>query len=382
MRNPNPFRPELRGPAYFEDPREAARPIVLLAVQSDPLAALFGSPHPWQRLRVAFVDPEPRSYFAQPPPAIERPMEVQAEFDDQPRPLQRHEARSHRAAPECPTDRHRPGRRGQLASRRRPHAGSEDEVEPDAPPRQAVVPVALLDGAGKWCVLPFGEFRPLLAAQLAHPERIGDQHKIPCYVQVYESQRPMPLAVVARMVLGDASRACELRPLRSALAARLKLDELMPSPASPEAARFLRLTVAHDPTVASECTHPPQAGAGSFDEQTRMNHIPERFQKPWEFRSSREEALYDINRQTRRGGFFSALLARWARWRKSEEFDKWRALLEGKPPDEQLWGVRPPLVALSDPQVREWIRQVLVVAGYNPEAMMTEWEIFWRRKAG
>jgi hypothetical protein len=192
----------------------------------------------------------------------------------------------------------------------------------------------------------------------------------------------MPLAAVARMVLGEAARASELRPLQPELAARLKLDGLMPSPAGPEVTRFLRLTVAHDPTVASGCAHPPQTGAGSFDEHTRTNRIPERFQKPWEFRSSREEVLYDINRQTRRGGFFSALSARWARWRKGEEFDKWRTLLEGKPPDEQLWGVRPPLIALSDPQVREWVRQVLVVAGYNPEAMLTEWEIFWRRKAG
>jgi hypothetical protein len=59
---------------------------------------------------------------------------------------------------------------------------------------------------------------------------------------------------------------------------------------------------------------------------------------------------------------------------------KWRLLLSGKSADEQLWGIRPPSGGVSQPAIREWARKTLEAAGYDSQAMLLEWEIFWRRK--
>ena len=59
---------------------------------------------------------------------------------------------------------------------------------------------------------------------------------------------------------------------------------------------------------------------------------------------------------------------------------KWQSLLAGKSLDEQLWAVRPPRGMIARPDVRDWARQTLERAGYDPRLMLAEWEIFWRRK--
>jgi len=65
-------------------------------------------------------------------------------------------------------------------------------------------------------------------------------------------------------------------------------------------------------------------------------------------------------------------------WR--EAWRKWQALLSGKSLDEQLWAVRPPRGWTTRQAVRDWARQTLEQAGYDPRMMLVEWEIFWRRK--
>jgi hypothetical protein len=65
---------------------------------------------------------------------------------------------------------------------------------------------------------------------------------------------------------------------------------------------------------------------------------------------------------------------------KRNEYHRWRALLEGKDADEQLWGVRPPSGRLADAAVRGWASRTLSLAGYDAGRMLREWELYWRRK--
>ena len=64
----------------------------------------------------------------------------------------------------------------------------------------------------------------------------------------------------------------------------------------------------------------------------------------------------------------------------NSEFRKWQVLLTGKSLDEQLWAVRPPKGASGHPFIREWATRTLEFAAYDSRSMLTEWEIFWRRK--
>jgi hypothetical protein len=59
---------------------------------------------------------------------------------------------------------------------------------------------------------------------------------------------------------------------------------------------------------------------------------------------------------------------------------KWRVMLQDKSPDEQLWAVTPPCGFSSHPAVRRWAEEMLTQAGYDPQHMFLEWEIFWRRR--
>jgi hypothetical protein len=59
---------------------------------------------------------------------------------------------------------------------------------------------------------------------------------------------------------------------------------------------------------------------------------------------------------------------------------KWQALLSGKSLDDQLWAVRPPQKAFQVKPIKDWVRSALALAGYEPQSMILEWEVFWRRK--
>jgi hypothetical protein len=59
---------------------------------------------------------------------------------------------------------------------------------------------------------------------------------------------------------------------------------------------------------------------------------------------------------------------------------KWRAMLKGKSFDDQLWAVTPPRGFSYHPAVRRLAEEMLTQAGHDPERMLVEWEIFWRRK--
>jgi hypothetical protein len=100
------------------------------------------------------------------------------------------------------------------------------------------------------------------------------------------------------------------------------------------------------------------------------------------FHRSRTQALADMAVAAAPGGGplqrIGRMVDRMTSWR---EIRRWRIQLQDRSFDEQLWVVRPPRSALWHPALRAWARHTLELAGYALPGMMTEWEVFWRRKA-
>jgi hypothetical protein len=286
------------------------------------------------------------------------------------------------------------------------HAGPV--TQPVAQNPKSVPYRKLFPDPGQRCVIRLGDFKSLLAPQLAHPERVRDTHRLACYLQVYEVTIAQRLESLAAAALGDAGRVNQLRLITEPITQQLGLTSLLRTrPRAPghfprEAGlllpqeRVFRLQLAQDPT-ADDATlaerqpsmHSPVMETFASDEQfpapmtgrTLRTVIPERYIKPWEFKLTRDEVLYDMN--------VTATFARWSSslsiWLKSwirgrGEIKKWQVLLSGKSADEQLWVVRLPKGGVSHPAIRDWASKTLETAGYDPRTMLLEWEIFWRRK--
>jgi len=143
---------------------------------------------------------------------------------------------------------------------------------------------------------------------------------------------------------------------------------------------------------ASLAAQPPQPGTGTeapsplaqpaASGPTHLKtSIPAQFLTPWEFRVTREEVLFDLIRARSLLGRLRAGLRRLTGGRLfNREFRTWQVSLTGKSLDEQLWAVRPPKGASAHPFIREWATRTLELAGYDSRSMLTEWQIFWRRK--
>jgi len=236
-------------------------------------------------------------------------------------------------------------------------------------------------------VVCWGDFKEQLAPRIAQPALLRDAHQLACHVQVYESLIEQTLGALAAAALGDAARAGELRVLTPAHAQKLGLAELLrrdrvPRPdvargADPLPAGTLvfQLAPESDPTASADPRPAPPTLGG------RRTAIPEQFLKPWEFQRSREEVLYDMLVRQRFAGlasrFFRKLLLLLT---GSGEFQRWQMLLFGRTPDDQLWAVRPPAGAFAYRPLRQWAHETLRLAGYDPDLMLVEWEIYWRRK--
>jgi hypothetical protein len=267
----------------------------------------------------------------------------------------------------------------------------------------------LFPDPGQRCVIRLGDFKSLLAPQLAHPERLRDTHRLACYLQVYEVAVAQRLESLAASALGDAGRVNQLRLITEPITQQLGLTSLLRNrPRAPghfprEAGlllpgeRVFQLRLAQDPTAddaaPSERQSPVGFAAvesstqGDVETPVRMpahglkTTIPDRYMKPWEFKATRDEALYDMN-VTATFAKWSSSLSIWLKsWIRSRgEFKKWQVLLSGKNADEQLWAVRLPKGGVSHPAIRDWASKTLETAGYDPRTMLLEWEIFWRRK--
>src|SRR5947207_2817440 len=253
----------------------------------------------------------------------------------------------------------------------------------------------LLPEPGVWRVVRLGDFKPMLAPQMAHAERLQDSHRLPCYAQVYEAARPQHVEALAAAVVGAPEQVTQLHPLTPQIAARL---ELVPLLASPRPARrrpdpgmlmpferVVRLQLATDPSrsvgAKEQAAAEDHDTVGAASNASIRTGIPDQLIRPWEFRLSREEAVYDMHAAAPRFPALTGLVRRLARrLRHRDELGKWHALLAAKSRDEQLWAVRPPRGGYSDSAVRGWAARVLELAGYDPRTMLPEWEIFWRRK--
>jgi hypothetical protein len=267
----------------------------------------------------------------------------------------------------------------------------------------------LFPDPGQARVIRLGDFKSMLAPQLAHPERVRDTHRLACYLQVYEVTIAQRLESLAASALGDAGRVSQLRLMTGPLTQQLGLASLLrrrprvPDNFPREAGlllpgeRICRLQLAQDPTADNAASSerqpiqnfPVKEPFPSGDAEAPApvpgrglkTAIPERYIKPWEFKSARDEALYDMNVTATFAGWIGSLSKRLNVWIKGRgELKKWQVLLSGKSADEQLWGVRPPKGGVSHPAIRDWARKTLETAGYDPRLMLLEWEIFWRRK--
>ncbi|MBZ5701865.1 MAG: hypothetical protein LAN84_08455 [Acidobacteriia bacterium] len=305
----------------------------------------------------------------------------------------------------------------QHRNEREGHPASAADVKPEQglPPAAACRRIFADPGLPR--LVRFGDFKAMLAPQLAHSERLRDVHRLPCYVQVFESPRDQRADSFFEAIQAGAKSTAPIQPLQDEVVAMLGLAGFLlrrPRPlrqANREPGlvlsgdRFFRLTLGTDPTAesrpASSAT-PPKAQAEAQEQaeaepapvapaaaaaplapppaRFTKSEIPSRFLKAWEFQISRDEALYDIHMAASRG-LRASLVRRMRRWLHGrEEFHKWQALLCGKDADDQLWAVRPPRESLSGPAVRDWARRTLDAAGYDAAAMLLEWEIYWRRK--
>ena len=287
------------------------------------------------------------------------------------------------------------------------HAGAV--AQPPAESPQPAPYRKLFPDPGQGRVIRLGDFKSMLAPQLAHPERVRDTHRLACYLQVYEVAIAQRLESLAASTLGDAGRASQLQLITGPLTHQLGLTSLLrtrprvPGNFPREAGlllpceRVFRLQLAQDPT-ADDAAPSERQPAMDFPAKESFTSedveapapvpgrglktgIPERYIKPWGFKSTRDEALYDMNVTATFAGWISSLnkwLNGWIRGRG--ELKKWQVLLSGKSADEQLWAVRPPKGGVSDPAIRDWAWKTLETAGYDSRTMLLEWEIFWRRK--
>ena len=258
----------------------------------------------------------------------------------------------------------------------------------------------LFNDPGQWRVVTWGEFKEILAPQLAHPERLRDNYRLPCYVQVIETQRDVTIEELAKQFSTTNGRPKPLYFLTDEIAAKLEITSLLPQiHPKPSGSRDAKVLLAHERVFGLVAANDPTADVGLKKEKqqpapaapkstapqtkdatdTRKTSIPSGFVKEWEFKLSRDEAFYDINRPS----FFSKVHKYFGRlriFRQHKELQKWQVMLTGKTADEQLWTVRPPREMLVDSFIREWAKKTLDHAGYDSEKMIQEWEVFWRRK--
>lgn len=258
---------------------------------------------------------------------------------------------------------------------------------------------------GQWRVVWWGEFKEILARQLAHPERLQDDYRLPCYVQVLETERTISIEELAAVYKSDNEHHGRLYFLTDEIAA--KLDLVLPlRPAPPHHARrepntllaherVFRLLAANDPTVdvtmpqtrlrSSVIKTDPAGGIAKVSDAAASvaqlkDSIPNRFLKEWEFKLTREEASYEMKAKPGLGSLIRKLWRRLRVVKQANELRKWQTLLAGKTVDEQLWAVRPPVGMLPDSFVREWAGKTLHHGCYDSGKMIVEWEIFWRRR--
>jgi hypothetical protein len=277
--------------------------------------------------------------------------------------------------------------------------------------------------SGLRCLLPrpgvkrsvcFGEFKSQLSAQLAHPERLRDTHRLPCCVQLYRVVNAQPRTDIARRLFGARASASDLLMFTPDVARRLQLppprnsqpdESTRESPWLNAGEEVVELRVIHDHTqhpVREESAEVPRERTPDAPKEVKplvvkppvvippveaatpapavRTVIPARFLMSPDFQLTREEALFDMTVAASARGAFAGLRRIARAFLRRGELTRWRALLDGCERDEQLWQIRPPKVALTDARSRDWVRRALTRGGYDTEHMLREWELYWRRR--
>lgn len=263
---------------------------------------------------------------------------------------------------------------------------------------------AIVADLGLYLQLPWAHVKNELAPYLRHPETLRDHDVLECHAQIYEVQRTLPAEQLAALALGNAAFASQLQPLTQAKAQMLSAPQLFKPPREPfethatsrqiyAGQRVYRLWPVFDPTIEQGQTSGRPSVASAEKAATLRTQIPQQYLNPLQFTYSREEVLYDMNGVLGTLPLQANALTRWLfiyplRLLKvsrivissGRRLKKWRAMLKGKHPDEQLWAVTPPRGFSYHPTVRHWAEEVLTETGYDPQRMFLEWEIFWRRR--
>lgn len=262
----------------------------------------------------------------------------------------------------------------------------------------------ILSDPGIYLKLPFSKIDRELAPQLKHPERLTDE-VIECYAQVYEAERTIAVDRLAAAELGEASLHAQLHPLTQDKAQMLGVPELFKPTRHPfetrastrqlyPGQRVYRLWPVFDPTTSRD--RKPAAGDKAPAKESAAaarDRIPQEVLGRAQYKYSREEVIYDMKRTLGTLPPEAGSLARWlliypARLLKllgasiliRGRMKKWREMIKGKAPDQQLWAVTPPRGFSYNTAVRRWAEETLTKAGYDGQRMLVEWEIFWRRK--
>ena len=135
----------------------------------------------------------------------------------------------------------------------------------------------LFPDPGQGRVIRLGDFKSMLAPQLAHPERVRDTHRLACYLQVYEVTIAQRLESLAASVLGDAGRISQLQLMTGPLTQQLGLASLLrrrprvPGNFPREAGlllpgeRVFRLQLAQDPTADDAASSERQSAGFSCE---------------------------------------------------------------------------------------------------------------------
>ena len=248
--------------------------------------------------------------------------------------------------------------------------------EPTAEAPKAEPPRKLFPDPGQWRVLRWGEFKGVLGRKVAHPERLRDDHRIPCYVQVLEVRSRLTAGDLAQALFGDPASARDLMMLTPVAAQRLDVAAMLPPifGEKPEEPRERGVLVAGDRVFVLRPAIDPTADSPRPAERTQK--IPDQFANQ-AFQRSREEVLAIMQAEP---GVTTRIVNRVKALCSRSAFDQWQRGMWSKNPAEQLWASCPPRVLLNDVRVREWATATLTQAGYDVDVMLREWEIYWRRK--
>jgi len=220
--------------------------------------------------------------------------------------------------------------------------------------------------------MAFGQWRALLASQLAHPERLRDSHQVACELRVFELSRDAAEENVGQKVPVPVGR------LDRRNAALLGIEELLgeelpPRPEYRRGERVFLARVTQDPT--RRIAKPPAAPVP----EGPKTKVPDRFVTPFAFSLSREEAEAELGRGARKS--WVARIAQWfERGERAGRLEAWRQRLEGADPEGRLWQARPPRGELASKEIVAWAECALRQAGYQPAVMLREWQIYWTRK--